>query len=119
LNQETSPVYFFKDLADDTRLKIILMLELEQELCICELTFSLALSQPKISRHMAQLKAHGLVSERKVGRWVFYRLSPDMLDWQYDTIKQCLLKNSNFINSSHLTLEKMGNRPSRQQVCCE
>ncbi|MFT5758443.1 MAG: ArsR family transcriptional regulator [Alteromonadaceae bacterium] len=119
MKAETSPVYFFKDLADDTRLKIILMLMLEQELCVCELTFALDLSQPKISRHMAQLKAHDLVEERKVGRWVFYRLSADMLAWQYETIKQCLTNNSNFIVSFRLTLDQMGDRPNRQQACCE
>ena len=114
-----SPVIFFKDLADDTRLKILLMLELEQELCVCDLSFALILSQPKISRHMAQLKSHGLVLERKVGRWIFYRLSTQMLDWQYTTIKKCLTNNSNFIASCRLTLDKMGDRPNRQQECCE
>jgi ArsR family transcriptional regulator len=118
MKPETSPVYFFKDLADDTRLKIILMLMLEQELCICELTFSLVLSQPKISRHMAQLKLHGLVVERKVGRWVFYRLSDDLLAWQVETIKQCLTNNSNYLADCRLTLEEMGDRPNRQQLCC-
>jgi ArsR family transcriptional regulator len=95
------------------------MLMLEHELCICELTFSLVLSQPKISRHMAQLKSHGLVTERKVGRWVFYRLSADMLAWQYETIKECLINNSNFIEDFRLTLSEMGDRPKRQQQCCE
>jgi len=118
LKEETSPVNFFKNLADDTRLKIMLMLELEQELCVCELTFALALSQPKISRHMAQLKSHGLVLERKVGRWIFYRLSTQMLDWQYTTIQKCLTNNSNFIASCRLTLNQMGDRPNRQQQCC-
>jgi len=118
LNAEITPVHFFKDLADDTRLKIMLMLELEGELCVCELTFALSLSQPKVSRHMAQLKAHSLVTERKVGRWIFYRLSETMPEWQYTTIKKCLIDNSNFIECCSLTLNKMGDRPSRQQQCC-
>ena len=47
------PVTFFKALADETRLKSLLLILQEQELCVCELVAALADSQPKISRHLA------------------------------------------------------------------
>ncbi|WP_219013294.1 ArsR family transcriptional regulator, partial [Shewanella algae] len=41
---------FFKALADETRLRSLLLILQQGELCVCELTEALALSQPKISR---------------------------------------------------------------------
>lgn len=116
--KSASPVHFFKNLADDTRLKIIVMLEIEQELCVCEITYALALSQPKISRHIAQLKANGLLLERKVGRWVFYRLSSKLHQWQQISIQECTRNNHQFIASCRAALAQMGNRPDRRQKCC-
>lgn len=64
----------FKGLADPTRLRIAILM-LDSELCVCDLTEILALPQPSISRHMANLKAAGLVADRRNGRWVYYRLA--------------------------------------------
>ncbi len=50
---------FFKALADETRLRSLLLILQQGELCVCELTEALALSQPKISRHLAQLRTQG------------------------------------------------------------
>jgi ArsR family transcriptional regulator len=113
------PVQFFKDLADDTRLKIILLLQLENELCVCELTVALGLSQPKISRHIAQLKSHQLLSERKVGRWTFYRLADVLPHWQREVIGLSCTNNQEYIEQCISCLNAMGNRPNRQQECCE
>ena len=64
----------FKGLADPTRLRIAILM-LNSELCVCDLTEILALPQPSVSRHMANLKAAGLVEDRREGRWVHYRLA--------------------------------------------
>jgi|TARA_R110001592_G_scaffold211141_3_gene462902 ArsR family transcriptional regulator len=112
-------VQFFKNLADDTRLKIILLIQMEKELCVCELTAALSLSQPKISRHIAQLKLHHILSERKVGRWVFYSLVDAMPFWQKEVIELSSLNNQAYLTACVTNLIDMGNRPSRQQTCCE
>ena len=44
------------------------------ELCVCQMTALLDLATSTVSAHLADLKRAGLVSERKEGRWVFYRL---------------------------------------------
>ncbi len=43
----------FQLLSDPTRLRCLLLMQVEGELCVCELTHALDLSQPKISRHLA------------------------------------------------------------------
>ena len=66
----------FKALSDDTRLRVIKLLE-ERELCVCELMQVLKMSQPRISRHMGVLKNAGLVDDRREGKWVHYSLKKE------------------------------------------
>jgi ArsR family transcriptional regulator, arsenate/arsenite/antimonite-responsive transcriptional repressor len=64
----------FKALADETRLRIVALLS-HGELCVCHLEEALRLSQPKVSRHLATLRAAGVAEARRDGTWVYYRLS--------------------------------------------
>lgn len=77
---------FTKALADQTRLRILLLLATKRELCVCELTQSLELAQPKISRHLAVLRESGLLQDRKAGLWVYYRLHPALPQWASATL---------------------------------
>ena len=62
----------FKALADETRLKMLRLLSL-REMCVCELTVALNLTQPTASHHLNILKNVGLLKDRKEGKWTFYR----------------------------------------------
>ena len=62
---------FFKALADETRLRILKLLEI-REMCVCELMVALELTQPTASHHLGILENVGLVKGRKDGKWVFY-----------------------------------------------
>jgi ArsR family transcriptional regulator len=63
----------FKALSEETRLRIIKLLE-HGELCVCDLTAALDLVQPKVSFHLAVLKEAGFIKDRKEGKWTHYRL---------------------------------------------
>jgi ArsR family transcriptional regulator len=63
----------FKALSDETRLRIIKLLE-QGELCVCDITAALDMVQPKVSFHLNALKEAGLIKDRKAGRWIHYRL---------------------------------------------
>ena len=115
---ESDCLLFFKVMADDTRLKIILMLMCESELCVCELTHALELSQPKISRHIALLKKQQLLSERKSGRWVYYSMAKPLSQWKQTVIKSCFEENLPVIDECLRNLAMMGERPERAQQCC-
>lgn len=65
----------FKALADRTRLRILGLLH-AGEICVCDIHGSLDLPQPTVSRHLAYLRKAGLVTGRKDGLWVHYRLAP-------------------------------------------
>ena len=62
------PLQLFKNLADETRLGIVLLLKARGELCVCDLCTALAQSQPKISRHLEMLRESGLLRDRKLGK---------------------------------------------------
>jgi len=64
---------FFKALADETRLRILKLLE-GGELCVCDITAALDMTQPNVSFHLGILKDAGVIKDRKVGRWSYYDL---------------------------------------------
>jgi len=67
-------------LSDGTRRQMLALLQLEPELCVCELEAALDVIQPVISRHLALLRDAGWVASRREGRRVYYRLAPTP-DW--------------------------------------
>ena len=67
-------VGIFKALSDETRLRIIKLLE-EGELCVCDITAALNMAQPKVSFHLSTLKDAGLLKDRKQGKWTHYSLN--------------------------------------------
>ncbi len=81
-----------KAAADRTRLRILGLL-LGGEVCVCHICDSLKIPQPKASRHLAYLKRAGLVTARKEGLWVHYRLArpaDDILGTVLASVTHCL-----------------------------
>lgn len=64
---------FFQALGDNTRLRLLNLMG-EQEVCVCYFVELLNEPQPKISRHLAYLRKAGIVSARREGKWVHYRI---------------------------------------------
>ncbi|MDO9067622.1 MAG: metalloregulator ArsR/SmtB family transcription factor [Deltaproteobacteria bacterium] len=64
-----------KALSDPIRLRIILLLQAEGELCVCDLMAVLKLPQSTVSRHLAYLKRSCWVDTRREGVWMHYKLS--------------------------------------------
>lgn len=63
-----------KAVADPTRTRILKLLE-RGELCVCQIQAVLGLAPSTVSKHLALLKAAGLLDDRRDGRWIHYRLS--------------------------------------------
>jgi ArsR family transcriptional regulator, arsenate/arsenite/antimonite-responsive transcriptional repressor len=64
---------FFQALGDNTRLRLLNLMG-DQELCVCYFVEILGHPQPKISRHLAYLRSAGIVSARREGKWMHYRI---------------------------------------------
>ena len=109
---------FFKALSDLTRLRMLVLLNCEGELCVCELTHSLGEIQPKISRHLAQLRELGVVLDRRQGQWIYYRINPGLQAWARDVLtatSENVSRQSPFDDDLR-ALAAMPNRPDG--ACC-
>jgi ArsR family transcriptional regulator, arsenate/arsenite/antimonite-responsive transcriptional repressor len=103
------PEKLFRALADRTRLNCLLMLAEHQPLCVCEMVHALELSQPHISRHLAQLRDQGIVEDERRGQWVYYRLSPALPDWARQVLD--IVRGAECPEALHRRLATMPNRP--------
>lgn len=108
------PVNFMKNLADSTRMSIVLLVQNEGSLCVCELTHVLGLSQPKISRHLAQLRSSGILQDSRHGQWVYYALANELPNWASQILDSLAKAEQDVISSYHQRLLNMPNRPD----CC-
>lgn len=112
------PARFFKCLADETRLLVTLLIMREGELCVCEMTHALEESQPKVSRHLAQLRECGLLQDRRDGQWVYYRLAGDAAPWVQAALVAAELGEAKRLDALQARLQSMGNRPERRAALC-
>jgi ArsR family transcriptional regulator len=65
---------FFQALGDRTRLRLLNLMR-DDEICVCFFVEVFKTNQPKISRHLAYLRNVGLVSARREGKWMHYRVT--------------------------------------------
>ena len=109
---------FFQSLSDETRLRTLLLFEEDVELCVCELSYALEVSQPKISRHLAAMRDAGLVRSRRQAQWVFYSLDPAMHEWQKEIIIAAINGNKNDPQAcaDKKRLSAMKDRPARCEI---
>ena len=112
------PDQFYKALSDLTRLRMLVLLNREGELCVCELTHALDEIQPKISRHLAHLREIGVVLDRRQGQWIYYRPNPGLPAWARDVLAvttEGVITQFPF-NLDLQALTDMTNRP--ESACC-
>src|SRR6478735_2110607 len=82
-------------LTEPVRLEALRMLWDGREHCFCELIRELGASQSRMSRHMAALKAAGLVVDRRDAQWVRYRRAPNLPQAVVALVDAALAKTAN------------------------
>jgi len=113
-NNSLQPALFFKCLSDETRLNATLLIFREGELCVCELMAALDDSQPKISRHLAQLRNCGVLDDERRGLWVYYSLAKNLPQWAMDILEASAQGSMVELKGMAKNLRSMRNRPN----CC-
>jgi ArsR family transcriptional regulator len=108
------PAHLFKCLSEPTRLYATLLIQQEGELCVCELMAALNDSQPKISRHLAQLRNGGILDDVRRSQWVFYSLAKDLPDWVTSVLRTTRDSHVGLLNTLTQNLHAMQQRP----MCC-
>jgi ArsR family transcriptional regulator len=112
------PDELLKLLSDTTRLRSLMLLLNEGELCVCELTHALGEIQPKISRHLAALRDSQVVMDRRSGQWIYYRINPGLPAWAVDVLNATLagMKGDKRYLEDARKLKSMPNRPENR-IC--
>lgn len=108
-NTFKTAVTIAKALADDTRLRALMLLA-DGPLCLCQIVEILGLAPSTISKHMSILQQAGLVTSRKNGRWMHFAWSNDdsspearqAIDWISGT-----LRNDDQISRDHRRLQEV------------
>jgi ArsR family transcriptional regulator len=103
----------FAAMAHETRLRCLVLLLRQRELCVCELTHAIGAAQPHMSRHLGQLRHAGLVVDRRQGLWIHYRLNPDLPRWVAAILEETAVGvgGSQPFAGDAAALESMPNRP--------
>lgn len=106
---------FFAALSHPLRLRIVMLLNRVDELCVCELTQVMDTSQPVLSKQLAQLKNAGILTTRRQGVWMFYHINKTLPEWQKAVLAETF--NGNDLMSpykdDYQTLQLL-----EQQSCC-
>lgn len=95
---QVDPSSFFKLMSDPLRLKILMLLEDEQDLTVTDLKNALNESQPKVSRHLALLRDTTFLKDTRHGLWIHYRLSPSLPMWIKHLLQIVRVGNPGIIN---------------------
>ena len=101
---------FFLALADRTRLRLLNLMR-QNEVCVCFFTEVLGESQPKISRHLAYLRKAEIVSARRDGKWIHYKIKMP----ENERAAQVLLDTLKWLESQNDMRADYGKLES---VCC-
>lgn len=86
-----NPADLFGAFANPTRLRILNLLQAQDEVCVCDLCDVLDELQPKISRHLSILRDAELVQVRSDGKWKFYALA-DPPSSLHRTLLRCVAR---------------------------
>ncbi|WP_421681883.1 metalloregulator ArsR/SmtB family transcription factor [Stutzerimonas urumqiensis] len=117
MSDSLTPPALLKCLADDTRLRLMLCVAETGECCVCELTTALGQSQPKVSRHLAQLRACHLLADRRQGQWVYYRLHSELPDWIRDLLHGLLVAHRDWLAEDTRRLAALRDGCTRLDLC--
>ena len=78
---------------DETRIKILIFIGINKEVCVCDVENSFNMMQSRVSRHLKILKEGGFLNIERRGKWAFYSLKEDL-----DTFRKAILEEINSLN---------------------
>ncbi|MFZ7133154.1 MAG: ArsR/SmtB family transcription factor [Eubacteriales bacterium] len=108
-------INIFKVLSDETRLRIVVLLH-QQDLCVCQLTGILDVSQPKVSKNLSKLRDMDLVKDERKEKFVYYSLKKDPII--LDNILKNILNNIDNYPQLITDMRHLQQKDSYLNQCC-
>lgn len=91
-------------LNDETRIKILHFIDINGEVCVCDIENSFGMIQSRISRHLKILKDAGFLKVDRKSRWAYYSIRDPL-----DQFRQSILKEISYLEMDIPSLEKKCN----------
>lgn len=104
----------FKALSEESRLRILVLL-LQDEMCVCEIEECLKMTQSNASRHLTALRQCGILDSYKKAQWTYYKISDEFMKHNkelYDYLVRILNEESTYQSD----IEQMRKCKS-QEIC--
>ena len=86
---------------DETRIKILRFIDINGEVCVCDVENSFDMIQSRVSRHLKILKEAGFLKVKREGRWAYYSIRTPL-----DLFRQSILNEIKYLNMEIPTLKK-------------
>ena len=80
-------------IGNDTRLKILYLIQSENRLCVCDLSDILGMTVPAISQQLRKLKDRGIISSEREGTVIYYSLTEKYLETVMSVLTNGTIKN--------------------------
>jgi ArsR family transcriptional regulator, arsenate/arsenite/antimonite-responsive transcriptional repressor len=109
----------YKALADESRLKILFMLNEMGEACVRDIQQVLRVPQPTVSRHLGYLKRMGLVDNHRRGKWNYYfivKTQPETVKHHIGILKSVQTYRKIFTEEMSPQMDKLLPRPKTRKV---
>ena len=114
-------IQIYKCLCDETRLRILHLLS-HQALCVCHFQEILGEPQVKISKHLAYLKAHGMVEARREANWMVYQLPAKPtreLKANLSCLQDCTQEDPVFRRDAERLRKSRSEFAASSPICCQ
>lgn len=86
---------------DETRIKILRFIDINGEVCVCDVENSFDMIQSRVSRHLKILKEAGFLKVKREGRWAYYSIRTPL-----DLFRQSILKEISCLDMQIPNLQK-------------
>lgn len=96
---------------DETRLRILHFIDINGEVCVCDIESSFEMIQSRISRHLKILKEAGFLKVDRRGRWAYYSIRTPL-----DQFRQSILKEISYLKMDVPKLKKEGDA-NKSKIC--
>ena len=77
---------------DETRMRILNFIDINNEVCVCDIENSFHMIQSRISRHLKILKEAGFLRVDRRGRWAYYSIKNPL-----DEFRRAILKEMSYL----------------------
>lgn len=86
---------------DETRIRILNFIDINKEVCVCDIENSFEMIQSRISRHLKILKEAGFLKVDRRGTWAYYSIRTPL-----DEFRKSILKEISYLNLNIPKLKK-------------